>query len=545
MGFKYHTNCDACGSSDALAVYDTHTHCFSCNAHGKNEGEYTPVESSSYSSDLLSGGSFHAFRGISVETCKHFNYTMKTNKKGEQVHIAPYCNEKGQIKAQHLRYPDKRLPWKGETKDALPMFGQHKIRNNKGKMLIVCEGEIDTMTVSQAFGNKWPVVGVAGVQSAPKIFREHIELLESYETVVIAFDGDDAGRESALKCAEILSFGKAKIVNLPDGKDMNDILQESGNVQKYIWDARVHTPDDIVSGTDLLDDLDDWFEGEGRVKGLNIPRPRLVEMLNGIRKGELTVITAGTGIGKSTEANEWLFFLEQIHNQKVGLIALEENVKKTALRYVSMKLEKPLHLLPTDEKGRPIGVSKEEFIEAKKATIGNGNYFLYDHFGALDSGNLMSKINYLATGIQCDFILLDHLTIATSLEDDQNSAMDKLMNNLRSLVEKTGVGVIAICHLRKTGNQSEGFESGGEISLDDLKGSGSLKQIADNIVALERNQQSEKSKNKGKTRVLKCRETGRTGLADAFEYSHETGRITTTEGDFDDDDISGEEEAPF
>lgn len=545
MGFLHHSNCDACDSSDALAVYDTHVHCFSCNFHGKPEGEYTPSATSSYPSDLLSGGDYKSFRGITVETCRHFNYTIKTNNKNELVHIAPYYNDEGQLQAQHLRYPDKRLPWKGDNKQALPMFGHHKVKSG-GKKLTICEGEIDAMSVSQAFGNKYPVVGIAGVQSAPKIFKQYIELLESFEEVVIAFDGDDAGREYASKCADLLTAGKAKICQLPDGKDMNDILQEKGvgTVTKYIWDARPHSPDGIVLGLDLKDKLKGWFRGTDRVVGLSIPRPKLNEMINGVRKGELILLTAGTGIGKSTEANELLFYLEQMHNQKVGLIALEESTVKTSLRYISMKMSKPIHLLPVDDNGMPIGVEEKDFEDAYDSTVGNGNYALYDHFGALDSSNLMSKLRYLATGLDCDFILLDHITIATSLEEDQNSAMDKLMNNLRSLIEKTGVGVIAICHLRKTSNQGKGFESGGEISLDDLKGSGSAKQISDTIIAIERDQQSKKP-NVGRLRVLKCRETGKTGPADAIEYIPDTGRINQYDGDFEDDDTTGKEEPDF
>lgn len=545
MSFQHHSNCDACGSSDALAVYDTHVHCFSCNFHSKPEGEYTPSESSSYPTDLISGGDYRSFRGISMETCKHFNYLIKTNSKGEAVHLAPYYNQQGQLQAQHLRYPDKRLPWRGDNKSALPMFGQHKVKAG-GRKLIVCEGEIDCMSVSQAFGNKYPVVGIAGVQSSPKIFKEYIELLESFEEVVIAFDADDAGREYASKCADILSVGKAKIVILPNSKDMNDILLDEGvgKVTKYIWDAKPYSPDGIVLGVELKDKLKDWFSGEGRAQGLTIPRPKLNEMINGIRKGELTLLTAGTGIGKSTEANEILYYLEQVHDQKVGLIALEESTVKTSLRYISMQMNKPIHLLPVDDQGKPIGIDTEDFLDAYEKTIGNGKYALYDHFGALDSDNLMSKLRYLATGLDCDFILLDHVTIATSLEDDQNSAMDKLTNNLRSLIEQTGVGVIAICHLRKTSNQGKGFESGGEISLDDLKGSGSLKQISDTIIAMERDQQSKKP-NIARTRVLKCRETGRTGLADVIEYSPDTGRINHIEGDFTDDDFTGEEEPDF
>jgi twinkle protein len=64
--------------------------------------------------------------------------------------------------------------------------------------------------------------------------------------------------------------------------------------------------------------------------------------------------------------------------------------------------------------------------------------------------------------------------------------------------------------------------------MDDLRGSGAIKQISDNIVAAERNQQAEDRDTRNTTtlRVLKCREFGDTGVAAYVRYSKETGRIT-------------------
>ena len=352
--------------------------------------------------------------------------------------------------------------------------------------------KIDAMSVSQIFNNKWPTLGIPGTEFVDRLFKEHLELLESFETVIICFDGDDPGRKAAVKAAELLSPGRAKIAQLPQGKDCNDVLVEQGPaaLQQILFNAKPYRPDGILKGEDLEDSLKGWFEGENRAQCLKIPRSKLCEMTKGLRKGELIMLTAGTGIGKSTEANEWLYALEKTYNFNVGIVALEENTTVSALRYMSIHLDKPLHLLPVDDQGKPEGLTEADFMQAYRETVGNGHYALYDHFGALDSDNLVSKLRYLAVSLECDFILLDHITIATSLETDQLAAVDKLMNNLRSLIEETGVGVIAISHLRKVGN-GKGFEAGGAISLDDLKGSGSIKQISDTIIAIERDQQAD------------------------------------------------------
>ena len=78
-----------------------------------------------------------------------------------------------------------------------------------------------------------------------------------------------------------------------------------------------------------------------------------------------------------------------------------------------------------------------------------------------------------------------------------------------------------VSHLRKGDTKSTPFEQGGTISLDDLRGSGSLKQLPDTVLALERNQQAdeEDSRNVLKIRVLKCRFTGNTGLAGYLKFN--------------------------
>ena len=133
---------------------------------------------------------------------------------------------------------------------------------------------------------------------------------------------------------------------------------------------------------------------------------------------------------------------------------------------------------------------------------------------------------YLATVKQVDFILLDHISIVTSglesSDEGERKDIDILMTRLRSLIEETGVGVIAIVHLKRA--QKKDYYSGDAVALSDLRGSGSLEQLSDNVIAIERDQQGS-DPTKMTVRVLKCRETGETGPADLLDYNRQTGRI--------------------
>ena len=65
-------------------------------------------------------------------------------------------------------------------------------------------------------------------------------------------------------------------------------------------------------------------------------------------------------------------------------------------------------------------------------------------------------------------------------------------------------------------NTQTPFENGGDITINNLRGSGGIKQLSDSIIALSRNQQAEteQERNTTKVSVLKNRYTGETGVSD-------------------------------
>mgnify|MGYP003324275848 FL=1 len=118
--------------------------------------------------------------------------------------------------------------------------------------------------------------------------------------------------------------------------------------------------------------------------------------------------------------------------------------------------------------------------------------------------------------------------IVSSLENgDERRAIDNIMTRLRSLVEETGAGLILVSHLRKI-DGNRGHENGIEVNLSHLRGSNSIAQISDCVVALERNQQSDDpiESNTTHLRILKSRYTGDVGMATHLIYDNDTGRLS-------------------
>jgi twinkle protein len=110
---------------------------------------------------------------------------------------------------------------------------------------------------------------------------------------------------------------------------------------------------------------------------------------------------------------------------------------------------------------------------------------------------------------------------------DERRNIDILMTKLRSLVEETNCALLLVSHLRRTGSDS-GHEEGKEVSLAHLRGSQSIAQLSDTVIALERDQQSDDPNiaNTTTIRVLKNRYAGETGIACHLFFNKETGRLT-------------------
>ena len=98
--------------------------------------------------------------------------------------------------------------------------------------------------------------------------------------------------------------------------------------------------------------------------------------------------------------------------------------------------------------------------------------------------------------------------------------------NFQMLTQELGVYIGLISHLKKA-PQGRSFEEGYVPSSDDLRGSGSIKQLSNNVYAISRNQQEEddRARNTSLLTVLKFRYTGRTGKADYLYFDEHTGRM--------------------
>ncbi|MAZ04231.1 MAG: topoisomerase [Sneathiella sp.] len=527
--------CPKCGSSDANVNHASgYSYCFACETRFGDNILAIPKQEVKAMSTTGNWGEL-SDRKISMETAKKYNTKIKSDGNIITHHLYGYFDELGnQIATKVRQTKDKKMWSEGEIGNAV-LFGQN-IFSPKGKYVTVCEGEVDAMSAYQMMGSKWPCVSIkTGSAGALRDCKKAFSYLDSFDTVVLSFDMDKAGRKATEEVAQLFAPNKCKIVHL-EHKDSNEYLKMGKGTAftQAWWNAQPYTPAGIINLKDLGSSLYD----EEYCETCLYPWPKMNEKTYGMRTGELVTFTSGAGMGKSSIMRELMHHLLKNTEDNIGVLALEESVKNTAWNIMSVEASSRLYIKEVRE-----GFTREELEQWQDSTINSGRFFAFDHFGSIGNDEILSRVRFMAQALGCKWVVLDHLSILVSGQDesfgDERKSIDILMTKLRSLVEQTGIGLLLVSHLRRPSGD-RGHEEGKEVSLSHLRGSASIAHLSDGVIALERNQQEDDEilSNTTIVRILKNRYTGETGIATHLFYDRKTGRMTEIDNPFD----TGEDE---
>ncbi|QSI31459.1 toprim domain-containing protein [Variovorax sp. RKNM96] len=517
--------CAACGSSDGNAEYsDGHSFCFVCNHHTPADGATSTRKTAKVPKDFDPiHGEYRALgkRGLTEDTCKHFGYQVG-ERYDSPVQIANYYKD-GELVAQHFRDSNKNFAWSG-TPRGCELFGQHLWRDG-GRKVVITEGEIDCMSLSQLQGNKYPVVSIpSGAAAAEKDLRANIEWLEKFEEVVLMFDMDAAGKAAIEKCAPLFTPGRCKVASLPL-KDANEMLM-AGRAKELIdavWGAKEYRPDGVVSVGDLMEKV-----MTQQVEGTPWFLPSLTAMTYGRRPGEVYAFGAGTGVGKTDLFTQSIAFDVLNLKVKTGVLYLEQPPVETIRRIAGKAVGKVFHV--------PGKATREDLQTAAQSLEDSGSLYLYDHFGSTEWDLIKSRIRYMVVGLGCKHIYLDHLTALVASEEDERRSLDAIMAEMAGQAQELGYVMHFISHLARP--EGKPHEEGGRVMIRHFRGSNAIGMWSHLMVGLERSQQDDDEAARCITtlRCLKDRNTGQaTGKTIRLRYDSETGLLSE----------AGEPDSPF
>jgi len=445
-------------------VQSERRYCFACQF--TEGGDLPEVKADQFfkktaNMSVISGVSIRPIgsRHLTKDTCERYGYGF-AEYGGKDVQVANYYDDVGAVVAQKLRLPGKDFRVLGES-DAISLWGKHCFRD-KGRMVVICEGELDAMAVYQTLGPKSVVVSVPhGVGTAEKYIKREFKWLSRFDEVILCFDSDQPGQDAAKQCRALFKGRqKARIVKLPL-KDPCEMLEANKTNELYraIWDAQEWSAAGLVHGDELLEKA---LHRNTRSAG-QYPWHGLNELTGGMRYGELITVCAGSGIGKSTVMRE-LAASRLAAGERVAYLGLEEGPFTTARGIFSAHADIPL-------------------IQAE-----------------------------------------DSPKVQAAIEEAYNRSIDKLMHELRLLVETGEILLFNVSHLKRP--MGKGHEEGAQVSLSHLRGSGAIAQLSDLVIGLERDGQAEEhDRHCLNMRVLKNRYNGSTGPCGSLRFNRTTGRL--------------------
>lgn len=554
--------CIGCPSSDAFAIYDDgHGYCF---AEGKL---YSPRQVKDAGMDMTGGkpqvaappapsleieqflatakAQPIASRKLTLASTKRWNYLVRRNpRKGTIESLAPYRDKTGRIVAVKVRTEEpKDFRWEGDPKSAL-LYGQW-MWGSGGKHLIITEGELDAITVSQVFDHKYPVVSVpGGAAGAPKAVAANLEWINSFARVVFMFDMDVPGQDAARECAGILAPGKAFIAFLPE-KDPSDCLvkDKEEDIRSGFWNATKFKIGGVVDARTLS------IKCRQKISvGRPWPWAFLQRWTFGKRPGEVYIVGSGKGMGKSD------FMAEVAASAITGVT--KEGIKfdahpiadfnfeqvdyKTKMLIAGKIAGRRFHLPHMPEFGFDPGWTEEE----RDATLDAMDNAMWDKGGRLylnedgfsaDWDDIVSRMRYLNKAEEVNEFIIDNVItiVADMAEDDERRFLDTMFRQAQRLSVEMDSTIHFVSHLTHP-RFGPSHEEGGHVQLQQFRGSGGIGAAVALALGLERNQQAEDPKERTKTtiRVVKDRLSNLyTGHTHALYYDTLAGTLETDVAD--------------
>lgn len=526
-----------CGSSDAMQIYgDGHAHCFSCGSHFMQlnnklfkaavpAGDERFVRKQSRRADArpladkLANLPIKGFtdRGISQKVNELYGVRCKLTNDSISDHFYPYGQgENASLSYKHRVVATKEFTWIGPSGG---LFGRY-LFTGVGKRIVITEGEIDALSVAQMwydlYQRVYPVVGLSSSTAVKQLIPERA-WLRGFDVVILCFDMDEAGREAVQKAARIIGWDKVRVCKLPH-KDANEVLTKCGykELQRFVLDSERIIPPNIV----VRDAL--WDKMKASANKASVPYPDCIGGLNhkliGMRGGEITLVTSGTGACKSTVMREIILHLLKVTEDNIGVAFLEELSEDTGRLLSRTYLNKNNPEIELDD---------DDLRKGFDGVFGSERVMVFG--GEITEESIYDSMEFMALS-GCKYIILDHITLLVAEgagNGDENAVTDRVMGTLLKFVKNHAVWVGLVSHLRKTPNTLKSFEEGRMPGLDDIRGSGSVKQISFDIIAFARNMTAADvhERNTVRMRVLKCRHTGRTGDAGYAIFDESTGRL--------------------
>ena len=374
------------------------------------------------------------------------------------------------IKYRLLPGRDVQRRYEREPGHHHPLFNGDALDGENRAVLLV-EGELDAIAGTQA-GLGVPVVSLP--DGATGSLDEVAEAVERFDEVLLGLDADPKGDEGAAKLAEKLGAFRCRRVRWR-AKDLNEALVSGATREDLLADLEAAS----ACGKAAVRHVREWreellaapaVEARGRPTGW----AGLDELLGGLRPGEVSLLTASTGQGKSTWALD-LARRQAAHGHAVLIASLELQTIATVRRLLCGVAGMRWDKLEPDSRRFAV----DQLVKLP--------VYVLDHYGSMPVERLRLEVEYAVRRFGVGLAILDHLHFMLGVRrpgEDERLLIDEAAMAVQRMALSLGIHVLLVMHPKKIDTDRDGKTRAPEIA--DLKGSSGPAQYADNVVRLAR-----------------------------------------------------------
>ena len=436
-------------------------------------------------------------RGLSKDTINHFRIKMLNG-----MIAFPYYQHEI-ITGYKLRKPlinPGNPKMQSVTGSKFSLFNSQNLNNDYSE-LIICEGEIDSMTVYEC-GFKNVVSVGTGANSLNALFENERDFLNKYENLIIVSDNDQSG----MNMDEIFlkEFGdKVKFIDktLYSKNDINEelLLNDKFAVKKIIESG--------ISKIEGLRNLEaNPFKGIAQSAGKYIPigLPTIDEALNQLAPGRVTLIAGRANAGKTVLTKQIIanaisndnkvFLISGEGDQEMYLSELYQCVIGRNRNYCeTVKVNIKFHTQPVKE----ILESLKEWHKDKLILFDkkDSNFKNTDQLFKMIAKQVKLK--------KYNLVVFDNLmSLLSASSSEMNSKQADFVQRLHELASSYNTHIILILHPNKQ------YNPGVDMEFEMISGSSDMANKADNILSVVREYDELKRLSEsrdGRIRVLKNR----------------------------------------
>lgn len=264
--------------------------------------------------------------------------------------------------------------------------------------------------------------------------------------------------------AELLNTAQSEVFQMTESRTKNDY-------------ASFH---DIVPG--LIEELEINASRDGAVSGLATGFHDLDGVLNGLRPGQMVIVAARPGMGKTTIAMDFCRHIAFREHKPVAFFSLEMGRTELAMRVLAAEGEISLSALISGD----IRQNQWERISKTLARIAEGPLYV-DDSPNLTMMEIRAKSRRMRQQHGIELIVIDYLQLLTSggrTPESRQQEVSEFSRSIKLLAKELDVPIIAIAQLNR--NPEQRNDKTPQVS--DLRESGSLEQDADVVMLINRPQ---------------------------------------------------------